>query len=808
MQSASVYFQKNKHWVDIMVSIFKNIKKMDLQTIKFFDHLLQASADGILITDNSQNIIVANSAFCSFLGESVNNVVATSLFTWLDQLEDNAAKFWTEIEKRVRSDGSYHDAEFRVMTDGTDLWLNVNASILEQVGTEEKGVILSIWRDISRRKKIEKELEEYRNHLEEMVDFRTEELQQEIIGRKKIAAALKKSEITARAMLNATTESIFLIKPDGTFILLNDVTAKRFGKIPDELIGKCSYDFVPPDLAASRKKQIEKLIATDRPVRFKDTRSGIIFDSCLYPLHDSNGKINRIAVFGRDITVQEQAKKALEASEKKYRTMMEAMKDAAYITSSDYHIQYMNPRMISRIGHDATGERCHKAIHGRNEKCDWCVFDKVHKGEHVDYEFYDPNDNQTYLITNSPVFHVKGVISKLSIWKNITRSKENEARLRQVYKMESIGTLAGGIAHDFNNLLYMVVGNTELALEDIPKWHPAYESLEEIKSASLKAAGIVKQLLNFSKNADQEFKPIGIVDTVKEAIELLRSTIPSTIEMRADFSKVDVPILGDPVQIHQIMMNLCANASNAMKRNGGILKIDLKTLILDNGSAEKNNGLSPGKYVKISVSDNGKGILDDILPRIFDPYFTTQEFGQASGMGLAIVKGNVENHHGIITVKSRFGKGTVFKIWFPVIDEQTEADMDTEREIPFGTGTILFVDDEKMIARMSEKILKRFGFTVKICLSPVAALDLFQSEPDRFDMVITDMTMPHMDGIQLFQEIKKIRSDIPVLISTGHSAMIDEDKASRLGFDGYILKPVSKSKLANAIKTILKEQRV
>ena len=253
---------------------------------------------------------------------------------------------------------------------------------------------------------------------------------------------------------------------------------------------------------------------------------------------------------------------------------------------------------------------------------------------------------------------------------NIIQRKAAEAQLGHARKMESIGTLTRGIVRDFNNLLYMIVGNAELALEDIPKWHPVHANLEEIKSASLRAAGIVKQLLNFSCKTDQELKPINAVIFIEDALKFLRSTIPATIEIREQMPNEDIMILADPIQINQVMINLCINASQAMEDAGGILEVTSAALILDEETAHGYPNLSAGDYIKIMVSDTGSGISPEIIQRIFDPYFTTREIGKGSGMGLSVVYGIVRNHNGAITADSKPGSGTTFSIFFPVIAEK------------------------------------------------------------------------------------------------------------------------------------------
>lgn len=389
----------------------------------------------------------------------------------------------------------------------------------------------------------------------------------------------------------------------------------------------------------------------------------------------------------------------------------------------------------------------------------------------------------------------------------IKELKDAQEQLQQSQKMESIGTLAGGIAHDFNNILGIIVGNTELALDDVPEWNPAHANLEEIKTASLRAAGIVKQLLNFSRRTDMELKPIGAISVIKDALKFLRSTIPTTIEIRKHLPDTDVAIFADPTQINQVMMNLCINASQAMEQTGGNLTVNVEEVILDDNSARDYPDLRSGKHVKVTVSDTGSGIDPEIIGRIFDPYFTTKEVGKGSGMGLAVVHGIVKNYNGAISVASESGKGATFTILFPVATEKPVMEVKTPAEIPRGNETILFVDDEKSIVNVARKVLERLGYKVESKLNPVEALEQFQSKPDQFDLVITDMTMPQMTGVILSEKIMEIRPDIPVIICTGHSALIDKERAKRLGIAAYIMKPIIMTEIAKTIRKVLDETK-
>ncbi len=648
--------------------------------------------------------------------------------------------------------------------------------------------------EIEKRKNTEAELKKHRNELEELVKERTAEMKQ----REEKYSNLYESSLDGIAESNL----------DGAILSCNPAYEKMTGYTFEELKKLKYQDITPSKWAEIDKKHVKQALSqgfSDDYEKERIHKDGTIFPISIRIWLRKNKSGEPMSLWGivRDISKRKHAENSLLASEKKYRSILESMRDATYICSPDFHIEYMNPRMVSRIGRDATGEFCYKAIYNCDEKCSWCIFDQIKHSEHISYELENPMDNKVYTISNSPIKNSDGQISKLTICRDITENRAMEEQLRQAHKMESIGILAGGVAHDFNNLLYLIIGNTEMALEDIPEWNPVHESIEEIKSASLRAAGIVKQLLNFSRKTDQELKPVGAVGIIKDVLKFLRSTIPSTVKIITNLPDAEVQMLGNSIQINQIMMNLCANASKFMQDTGGTLKIDVGTVILNEEDCKKYTNLCPGNHIKISVNDSGPGIAPDIIDKIFDPYFTTKKFGAGYGMGLTVVHGNIKNHDGFISVDSKLGEGTTFNILFPVFDELSEPNIEVKEEAFCGTERILFVDDEESIANMACKILKRLGYQVEMRLNPIEVLELFKSTPNSFDMVITDMTMPQMTGAKLAERLKAIRSDLPVIICTGHSAVIDEEKAKQLGIDGFVMKPVSKLKMAKTIRKIL-----
>lgn len=380
--------------------------------------------------------------------------------------------------------------------------------------------------------------------------------------------------------------------------------------------------------------------------------------------------------------------------------------------------------------------------------------------------------------------------------------KQLESQLRSAHKMQALGTIAGGIAHEFNNILGIILGNAELALDELPEWNPARFNLEAVQTASLRAKVIVHELLSFVRKTEPERKPIKINAIVTGSLKLIRSSIPSGIEIRQDIQKEPRTILADPTQINQVLINLITNAVHAMEKDGGILRIGLNRVTLDDKMV-KRHGLSPGPYVKLTVSDTGHGIDPEIVERIFDPYFTTKETGKGAGMGLAVVQGIVRNHNGAIFVDSEFDKGTAFHIFLPVIEnEHARKDFITE-DFKTGKERILFVDDEKSLVEIVSQILDRLGYRVEATTNPFDALKLFRTNSDKFDLVITDLTMPGMSGDKLVKEILAIRPEMPIILCSGFSDKIGGDKANELGIRAFIMKPVVIREMAGTIRKVL-----
>ena len=381
-----------------------------------------------------------------------------------------------------------------------------------------------------------------------------------------------------------------------------------------------------------------------------------------------------------------------------------------------------------------------------------------------------------------------------------------EKQLFEAQKMEAVGTLAGGIAHDFNNILAAIMGYAELVLETKAE-NMRTRNIQRLLMAAGRAKDLINQILAFSRHTEQDQKPLDLRIIIREEIKLLRATMPANIEIHPNIPNTPFTVLADVTQMHQVIMNLCTNAAYAMGEKGGDLEISLSREIISEDTPEDVLHLNPGAYIRLNIADTGPGIPPDIIDRIFEPFFTTKKIGEGTGLGLSVVYGIIKHHRGGIRVTSKIQQGTVFQIYLPCVEEAAATEESFDKNvIPHGRERILFVDDEKDLTDLANAILTRLGYQVTTCQDSRQALDLFKMDPEGFDLIITDMTMPHMSGSDLAQEVIKLRPQQSIILCTGYSSYIDAEKASQIGIRTFLSKPITKRDLALAVRKTLDDQ--
>ncbi len=583
-----------------------------------------------------------------------------------------------------------------------------------------------------------------------------------------------------------------------------------------------TMSFTHPDDLDSVKHNIQKILDEKKPFEFEYriiTRDGVEKNLIVYQqlIFDAEGNIERLVGTLQDITARKQADQDRERllhergerikelkcmygvadSIQSRNTLKEILQDVANLIPPGWQYPAITRGKVIFEGKEYVSEPFEETEW--KQSCELVVDNKRVGSIEVYYLEECPDLAEGPFMTEERNL-IEGIAKNLS---DAIELKRTEKQLVQSQKMEAIGTLAGGIAHDFNNILAVILGYAEMARDDSQPDTTVAKDLDKVLEGGNRAKDLVQQILTFSRQSELEKIPLQPASVVKKTIKLLRPSLPTTIEINQDITSATGLILADPTQLHQILMNLCTNAFHAMEETGGNLGISLKEVTLSTADLVHEPNVEAGTFVQLSISDSGPGIPLEIKKDIFNPYFTTKETGKGTGMGLSIVHGIVKSYGGFISLYSEPGEGTAFHVFIPVIEKELPPDIKDVGPIPVGRDRILFIDDEEILAELGKSMLERLGYHVTVRNNSIEALEIFQNQPDLFDLIITDQTMPGMTGVDIARKMMQIRPDIPVILCTGYSTIISEEKAKSIGIKEFALKPLSKKGIAVLIRKVL-----
>ena len=631
------------------------------------------------------------------------------------------------------------------------------------------------------------------------------------IENKRTTDALQESMERYRTLADATFEAIF-ISEKGICIDTNQTASRMFGYPYQELIGIFGTDVIAPESKETVRQNM--LSGYEEPYEVMAQRSdGSRFHAEICgKMMAYKGKNVRVTVV-RDIDERKKAAQALKESELRFRELAELLPETIYEVDTEGKILFVNKNGLDQFGYSEDdlrhGLNAFEMLTPEDRQRAALNFSRTLAGESTGLSEYNAvrknGDTFPIMLLSDTITRDAKPVGLRGIIIDLTERKKLETQLQHALKMEAIGTLAGGIAHDFNNILAAILGYAEMAAMDAPRESLVHQNLQHVLKASYRAKDLVEHILSFSRHTDLVRKPVLIAPILKEALKLLRASLPTTIAIQTDIDDGLACVESDPTQIHQIMMNLGANAGQAMGERGGTLSVQLEAVRLEADSTKIHPDLIPGHYQCLAVADTGSGIPKDIQERIFEPYFTTKGSVSGTGMGLAVVHGIAKSHGGAITVQSDGVRGSIFRVYLPELPCRSPDGETIRPEIPLGRGRILLVDDEEILTDMGSQMLKRLGYTVTATNSSMDALAMFKDQPEGFDLILTDMTMPEMTGDILAREVIALRPDMPVIICTGFNESMDPAKSEALGIRAYLMKPLKIQELATTIHRVLEE---
>lgn len=735
-------------------------RKQTDAALKLFRALVDQSDDAFEVVDPATaRFLDVNEKGCKDVGYTREELLARRVFD-IDPSVQEAD--WAPLMQELRRQGSMIIERVHQRRDGTVFPIEIN---MKMVRLDREYVVVVV-RDITEREKARHELKLF------------------------------------RTLVDRSHDAFEVIDPaTGRFLDANIKSYADLGYTREEMLQLTVFDISPemnPELWAKlmEKARREGFYSIEASHLRKDGTSFPIEVNVRWVHLDRDYVVSVV----RDITERKQQEANLRESEERFREIAENINEVFWVTNHNgSEILYVSPAYEAIWGRTCASLREHplqwmEAVHlDDRERVHQAFVSMQVSGTYNEiYRITQPNGairwihDRGSLLRNAAgeVYRIVGVAE------DITQHRKLEEQFRQAQKMEAIGTLAGGIAHDFNNILAAVSGYAELCKMKAGDNSPLHDYLEAISHAGMRATALVRQILTFSRQQEQQRRPVRVCEIVDESLKLLRATIPTTIEFVITKDAKVPTVLADPTQLHQILMNLGTNAWHAMRDRPGRLEVKVENFEVDKHFAETRPRLRPGPYVRLSVADTGTGMSEATLSRIFEPFFTTKPKGEGTGLGLAVVHGIMESHDGVITVYSKPGEGTIFHLYFPAQAGQATVSDAPTGPIPQGHGNhILYLDDEEMLARLGQKTLEQLGYKVTMCTQAAEALQWVRQDPQRFDLVITDQTMPGMTGVDFAAQVLKIRPDLPIILTTGYSAYLTTEHVRSLGIRDLLLKP-------------------